>query len=89
MKLGGKTVHLPLLQEQLAAAGVPVPALGTDGDDLHTYTAGGEIADLPAAAAAVVAAHESPPHPREAALAALRASEDPAIRHVLTLLGLA
>ena len=89
MRLDGRTVNLPALQAELRAAGVAVPALGTNGDELHTYSPAGEIIDLPPEAEAVVAAHLPAPSPREAALAALRASDDPAIRHVLTLLGLA
>lgn len=65
MRLNGKAVTLPRLKAELAAAGIVVPALGIDGDDLHTYGEGGVIADLPAGAAAVLAAHvaddESPP----------------------------
>lgn len=63
MNLNGKRVDLPQLQAELATAGVPVPGLGTAGDDLHTYTATGEPTDLPAAAAPVVTAHTPPPIP--------------------------
>jgi predicted nucleotidyltransferase len=57
-----KTVDLTQLADELRAAGVNVPALGTvagedGGVDLHTYSAEGEIADLPEGAATIVAAH--------------------------------
>lgn len=65
MRLNGKRVTLPKLRQELVAAGVNLPALGVDGDDLHTYDEDGVIVDVPAAAAAVLAAHvaddESPP----------------------------
>lgn len=59
-----KTLSLPLLEGQLAAAGVTVRGLGTrtvDGQtDLHTYDASGGIIDVPPAAAGVVSAHTAP-----------------------------
>lgn len=67
MRLNRKRVDLPQLQAELIAAGVNVPALGTAGDDLHTYDAAGDSADLPPAAAAVIAAHV--PVPTKDALA--------------------
>lgn len=88
MNVAGRTLNLNLLQDELAAAGCPVPALGVTGGVLHTYR-GAEPAPLPPDAAAVVAAHLPPDDPRTAALCALRASADPTIQHVLTLLGLA
>lgn len=60
MNLNGKRVYLPQLEQELAAAGVTVRGLGIDADDLHTYTAQGAVADVPAAAAAVVTAHVPP-----------------------------
>ena len=57
MNLDGKVVNLVQLQYELAAAGIPVVALGATGNDLHTYTAVGEPLDLPDTAAPVVAAH--------------------------------
>lgn len=57
MLLNGKAIRLDQLQTELATAGIVVPALGVNGDDLHTYTAQGAYLDLPAAAAPVVAAH--------------------------------
>lgn len=88
MNVADRALDLNLLQDELAAAGCPVPALGVTGGMLHTYR-GAEPAPLPPEAEAVVAAHLPPADPREAALAALRASDDPTIKHVLTLLGLA
>lgn len=89
MNVADRALDLNLLQDELAAAGCPAPALGVTGGDLHTYDVKGEPAPLPPEAEVVVAAHLPPADPREAALAALRASDDPAIKHVLTLLGLA
>ncbi len=57
------TVDLIQLKAELAAAGVPVNALGTDGDTIHTYDETGAIVDLPPAAAAVIAAHQPPAPP--------------------------
>lgn len=61
MKLNGRPVDLPLLETELAAASVDVNGLGVTGDDLMTYTADGEVTDLPAEAAPVVNAHVAPP----------------------------
>ena len=85
---------LPQLRAELAAAGIAVPALGSYTDDsgavtIHTYSDKGEIVPLPKAAAKVVKAHVPQPTPREAALALLRASDDPETRALLTVLGLA
>lgn len=63
MILHGKAVNLPQLEAELAAADIEVRALGTAGDDLHTYDEDGAAIDLPAEAAAVVAAHEPEPPP--------------------------
>lgn len=64
MLLNGKRVVLSQLEAELTAAGVAVPHhLGLAGDDLHTYDAAGAAAELPAGAAAVVAAHVPPPLP--------------------------
>lgn len=57
MRLNGKRATLDRLKAELAQAGVVVPGLGVDGDDLHTYDANGAAVDVPAGAAAVVAAH--------------------------------
>jgi hypothetical protein len=57
-----KALNLHQLQQELAAAGVPVSALGTSGDppgEVHTYGPAGEIVDLPANALAVVRAHKA------------------------------
>lgn len=63
MQTNGRALNLVQLAAELATAGVVVPALGQDGDTLHTYNAQGEPVDLPAKAQAVVAAHvpTSPP----------------------------
>lgn len=60
MILNGKRVDLPQLQAEFATAGIVAAGLGTTGDDLHTYDQTGEAIDLPAGAAAVVAAHVPP-----------------------------
>ncbi|HET8627453.1 MAG TPA: hypothetical protein VFL91_08535 [Thermomicrobiales bacterium] len=65
MLLNGKVVRLDQLTTELAAAGIDVPALGQDGDDLHTYDPQGTYLDLPAAAAPVVAAHVPQPTDQE------------------------
>lgn len=57
MLLNGKVVRYDQLQQELATAGIVVPALGQTGDDLHTYDAAGAYLDLPAGAAPVVANH--------------------------------
>lgn len=57
-------VDLPLLHQELTAAGVLVPALGTSDHQLehvHTYDAAGYPAPLPVAADPVLAAHRAPP----------------------------
>jgi hypothetical protein len=59
MNLHGKTVDLIQLQAELASAGIDVPALGTTGDEIHTYDEDGVPIDLPAEAEAVIAAHEA------------------------------
>lgn len=59
-----KALALPLLESQLAAAGVTVRGLGVrvigGQTDLHTYDAGGVIIDVPASTSAVVTAHVAP-----------------------------
>lgn len=57
-------VDLPLLADELAAAGVVVPALGTldnTRETVHTYDEDGLPIALPPAAEPVVAAHVAPP----------------------------
>lgn len=69
--LTNKRPHLPLLAQELAAAGVDVSrGLGCYGLDdadtsvnVHTYTARGEVVDLPTTARAVVDAHQPPDAP--------------------------
>lgn len=56
-----KRVDLLQLQAELATAGIVVPALGVNGDDLHTYDANGAAVALPSAAEAVIRAHVPPP----------------------------
>lgn len=63
MKLNGNKVDLAALVKELRTAGIDVPALGTNGDDLHTYDADGRIVDVPLEAAAVVDAHVPAPVP--------------------------
>lgn len=72
---GGKRVDLERLRDELAAVGITVPALGLEGNDLHTYGDGGRL-DLPAAAWPVLQAHAPPPYVRPDAvlLAELRAA---------------
>lgn len=60
MNLNGKRVELVQLQQEMIAAGVQVSALGTTGDDLHTYDQNGAAIDVPGGAAVVVAAHVPP-----------------------------
>jgi hypothetical protein len=60
MQLNGKHVDLPLLKIEATAAGVVVGDLGTAGDELVTYDAGGHTVDVPAAMAPVLAAHVAP-----------------------------
>jgi hypothetical protein len=64
MLLNGKRVDYRQLRAEMIAAGLAVPfALGQAGDDLHTYDATGEIVDVPAGSAAVIAAHVPPALP--------------------------
>lgn len=64
-----KALDLNRLEDELAAAGVEIRALGSAGriedDDLDvfTYDENGAIVDLPAEAAAVIAAHVAPEPP--------------------------
>jgi len=86
--------NLHQLHAELAKAGIAVPALGSYTDDsgavtIHAYSDTGEIVPLPKAAAKVVKAHVPQPTEREAALAALRASDNPETRALLIVLGLA
>lgn len=86
--------NLNQLHAELTAAGIAVPALGSYTDDsgapvLHTYDDHGAIVPLPKAAARVVKAHTPRPTQRDAALALLRASDNPEIQALLTVLGLA
>ncbi len=61
MNLNGKIVGIDIdlqqFQDELLAAGIQVPALGTAEDDLHTYNEKGEPVDLPSEAAHVLATH--------------------------------
>lgn len=86
-----KPINLLQLREELAAAGVAVPALGQTGDVLHGYGPDGSPAPLPETTAAVVAAHEALPGGRDADRAAVlaRAADDPAFAALARLLGLA
>lgn len=63
MRLNNKRVDLAQLATEMTAAGIPNRGLGTLGDDLHTYTVGGSLVDVPAGAAAVISAHVPPPPP--------------------------
>lgn len=64
-----KAVVLDQLESELMAAGVAIHGLGTSGllqDDnaeIYTYDAGGAVADLPAEAGPVIAAHVVPVPP--------------------------
>lgn len=66
MKLNGKVVDLHALRDEMELAGIPLPALGTVGDDLVTYDADGHIIEIPdiIVAQAVLAAHVPPPPPK-------------------------
>jgi hypothetical protein len=78
MLLNGKRVDLVQLAAELTAAGVQNRALGQDGDDVHSYDASGAYEDLPAGAAAVIAAHvptAAPPTRDERLLAAVDAAK--------------
>lgn len=70
-----RSPNLPQLQAELAAAGVATPALGLDADGVHTYDTDGQRADLPPAAAPIVAAHVpvAPADPDADALSGLAA----------------
>ena len=57
MKLNGKVIDPLQLAVELQAAGLTVPALTQQGDDLMTYTLQGQIVDLPPAAQPVIDAH--------------------------------
>jgi hypothetical protein len=88
------TYNLNQLHAELTKAGVTVPALGSYTDDsgalvLHTYSDTGAAIPLPKAAAKIVKAHKPTPTQRDALLAIVRASEDPAIQALVRLLGLA
>jgi hypothetical protein len=83
------TYDLAQLQAELTKAGVTVPALGADASGVHTYDSAGAIVPLPKAAAKVIKAHTPQPTPRDADLATVRASADPALQALLRLLGLA
>jgi hypothetical protein len=63
MNLNGKRVDLAQLQAELATAGITVPALGTAGEDLHTYDEDGAAIDMPPESAAVLEAHDPAPPP--------------------------
>jgi hypothetical protein len=80
--------NLPQLHAELTKAGVAVPALGTDASGIHTYDDHGTIIPLPKAAAKIVKAHQPQPTQRDADLATVRASTDPAIVALVRLLGL-
>jgi hypothetical protein len=81
--------NLTQLHGELKAAGVDVPALGSVDEIPHTYSDTGEVIPLPKAAAKIVKAHKPLPTPHEAALAALRASDNPDTKALLIVLGLA
>lgn len=91
MLLNGKTVNLPQLRQELAAAGLAPGALGTVGDDLVGYDGQGRIVSVPATAAAlaVLAAHVPATTPWQQALARLKASAAADTQDLLRLLGLA
>jgi hypothetical protein len=83
------SVDLNQLHAELATAGIEVPALGSAGGNLHTYSPEGLPIPLPKAAAKIVKAHKPAPTQREALLSIVRASEDPAMQALVRLLGLA
>lgn len=70
-----RVLNLRQLHDELIAAGVAVGALGASGvpfSEVHTYDASGSPRDLPAAAAAVLAAHVPQPEEADAAAADVR-----------------
>lgn len=60
-----KRLDLPLLEQELTTAGVPVNGLGHHGTDtdgeVYTFTPTGEVLEIPAAGVPVVEAHVAPP----------------------------
>jgi hypothetical protein len=85
MLLQGKRVDYRQLRTEMIAAGLTVPqALGQAGDDLHTYDANGVIIDVPAGAAAVIAAHVPPPLPVPADMGNAAETEDQARANLQT-----
>ena len=85
MKLNGKDVRLVQLRAEMLAAGITVPALGTSGDDLHTYDARGEPKELPASAQAVLDAHapKIAPDPRLALIDSINFADPAQVKATL------
>ena len=80
-------LDLPQLQAELAAAGIPVPALRTVGNVVGTYDGNGQPIDLPPAAQAVVNAHVAQAPLQEAAAVADIATLKSAYQNRLTAIG--
>lgn len=58
--VAGRAIDLEALAVELTAGGVAIRALGISYGYLHTYDAAGGLADLPAEAGPIVAAHVPP-----------------------------
>ncbi len=72
--LNNKVVDLAQLQAEMIAANIAITGLGSDGINLYTYDESGHPADLPAGAAAVLAAHTPSTALHDALIAALTSS---------------
>ena len=60
----GKIVDLIKLRTEAIAAGVALPrGLGRFDNELHTYTADGQVEDVPASMSPVLTAHDGTPPP--------------------------
>jgi hypothetical protein len=83
----GHQLNLKQLRDELAAAGLTVPALGTsqqgNKEELYTYDANGAMIDLPPAAAAIVQAHVAQPLEVDIARGDLQGSVDAAITRLV------
>jgi hypothetical protein len=72
--LNGKRVDFDQLQTELAAAGIAVSGIGSDGEHVFTYDGTGRPMDLPDAAAAVLSAHTASTAPRDQLTALLNST---------------
>ncbi len=74
LALNGKVIDLVQLQAEMNTAGVVVTALGSDSQTVYAYNGQGQPADLPAGAAAVLAAHTPSTALHDAIVTALTSS---------------